>query len=141
MNPCAFFDRLAPRVAWLAGLVAAGLLAACGGGGLDGSGGPEFITWTGNSNGEVVLAANNQQIRFLTNGDLYYNGSEYSNVIVNNASVYLNGSLFGYVRMASGTAGGESCTRGKSLSRLNSGRRIKSSRRADSENCGSFLPA
>ncbi|WP_233888781.1 DUF4189 domain-containing protein [Paraburkholderia flagellata] len=91
---------------------AAFLASACGGGGSDspasGPVGPTFINWTGSSNGSFVLAANNVQIQFLTNGDLYYNNTEYTNVKLastSSATVDMNGTPFATVTNAPGSNG------------------------------------
>ncbi|WP_322061702.1 DUF4189 domain-containing protein [Paraburkholderia sp. J63] len=88
------------------------LISACGGGGSDnassGPGGPSFISWSGSSNGSVVLAANNVQIQFLTNGDLYYSNVEYTNVKLastSSATVDLNGTPFATVTNTTGSNG------------------------------------
>jgi len=91
------------------------LVTACGGGGGDdsasgggASSGPRFISWSGSSNGSAVLAANNVQVQFLTDKDMYYNGVEYTNVALASASsatVNLGGTPFATVSNAPGTGG------------------------------------
>ncbi len=83
-------------------------LAACGGGAgggttLLGSDGPSFITWNNNANGSVVLLSNNVQVKFTTDGKLYYQNATYGNVTVANGQVYVNGSAFATIVLAPGT--------------------------------------
>ncbi|RAR59205.1 uncharacterized protein DUF4189 [Paraburkholderia unamae] len=107
MESCRFLKR-----AFLL-ILSAVLVSACGsGGGGDaastGPTGPSFINWSGSSNGSVVLAANNVQVQFLTDGDLYYNNTEYSNVKLastSSATVDLNGTPFATVTNAAGSNG------------------------------------
>ena len=74
------------------------------GSGSGGSNGPTFINWANSSNGATVLAANNVPVQFVaTSGSLYFNGTEYANVNVNNATVFHNGSVFGSITLVPGT--------------------------------------
>lgn len=54
--------------------------------------GPRLMTWSGNNNADVVLAANGFQVRFTTDAYLYYGGTRYTNVVVVNGQVLQNGT-------------------------------------------------
>ena len=87
------------------------ILSACGGGGVGDDGSSlSFITWNGSENGSIVLLADSQEVQFLTGDDLYADDTDYTNVTVNGATVYLNGTEFGTVTLAPGQNGGSVAT-------------------------------
>ncbi len=88
----------------IAGLIP--VLVGCGGGG-SGGGGLTFIEWRGSNNGAVVLAADNFQVKFTTDSYLYYDGTQYTNVVVVDGKVLLNGVQLALIMLAPASGGGQ----------------------------------
>lgn len=97
-------------VRWIAVAGLIPILVACGGsggsGGL-GDGGLTFIEWRGSNNGAVVLAADNFQVRFTTDSYLYYGDTQYTNVVVVEGKVLLNGKQLAIITLAPANGGGQ----------------------------------
>lgn len=80
-------------------------LPACGGGGGD-SITSTYITWSGSANGEYVVDATGDMVRFEANtGDMVFGSTTYTNIYVSGSTLYFNGSRFGTVASIKATNG------------------------------------
>lgn len=80
-------------------------LSACGGGGGDIIT-PAYITWTGSANGEYVVDATGDFVRFEANtGYMVFGSNVYTNSYVNGFNWYLNGAKWGAVVSVKATNG------------------------------------
>lgn len=102
-------ENVARGARWMAVAGLIPILVACGGsgGGGLGTGGLSFIEWRGNNNGAVVLAADNFQVRFTTDSYLYYGDTQYTNVVVVDGKVLLNGVPLAIIALSPANGGGQ----------------------------------
>lgn len=81
------------------------VLPACGGGGGD-SITSTYITWSGSANGEYVVDATGDMVRFEAGtGDMVFGSTRYTNIYVSGSTLYFNGSKFGAVTYIQATNG------------------------------------
>lgn len=93
------------------------LLSACGGGGEDGEVAGQidqpapvsYINWTQSSNGEAVLDATNDVVKFRADGgNMTFGSTTYSNILVDasGGTITLDGTVLGQVALIKSSTGG-----------------------------------
>lgn len=108
---------------FIAGLVVALLLSACNGsdssdGDSNSAADVQYVTFDGNDNGEWVLDASSDQIRFRTSGEMEINGAVVDGYFYADGQVFQGGSRIGVIVILQTTNGRLASAAGNNLCEL-----------------------